>query len=235
MRRITGGTIAALFLTAPALATDYKLVITPGQGKMLEGRGGLHALDIRTDQTLMRVISPGARIGKRGTLRVLLINRGQPPFEFGPDQVSVVLPDGTALAEVPSSVFDKGEKLVEREVRIAGATDRAAKSSISAAAQAAAGGTTVRTVSGRGLDGADVRTQSQRHDSLEDSLPGARLLGRLNEVLRPLTVGPDEAWGGYLVFDMPPALQKGRTDQPVTIVIRTGREVHRVQAVLDKI
>jgi hypothetical protein len=235
MRRLVLGSLIALLAAAPAAAADYKLVIEPGQGKMLKGRAGLHSLDINTDKTMMRVISPGARITKRGTVRVLLINRGQQPFEFGPDQVSLVLPDGTELAEVPVNIFDKGEKLVEREVRIAGATDRAAKAGLAAAAEAASSGLTVGTVSGRGLDGADVRSQSLRHDSLEDALPGARLLGGLNHVLRPLTVGPNEAWGGYLVFDMPKALQKGRTDQPLTIVIRTGREVHRVRAVLDRI
>jgi hypothetical protein len=50
-----------------------------------------------------------------------------------------------------------------------------------------------------------------------------------------LQVGPKEAWGGYLIFDMPKALKKARADQPVTIVVRTGNEVHRIKAVLNRV
>ena len=231
---ITGGTLA-FFLTASAAATDYKLEFSQADGTVLKGRGGLQVLDVRTDKTLMRVIAPGSRITKRGTVRVLVMNLGQPAFEFGPDQVSVELSDGTVLAEVPVAVFDNGEKLVEKEVRIGGSVDRAVKANLSAYAQAQNSGATAATVTGRALSGDNVGDNALKMDELSDQIRGAKQLGGLNGVLRPLAVGPKEAWGGYLIFDVPKTRQKSKVDQPVTIVVRTGREIHRIKAVLNRV
>lgn len=233
-RHIIGGTLA-LFLAASAAATDYKLELSQGDGRVLKGRGGLQVVDVRTDKTLMRVIAPGSRIEKRGAVRVLVMNLGQPAFEFGPDQVSVELPNGTLLAEVPVAVFDKAEKLVEKEVGIGRSIDRAVKANLSAYAQAQNSGPTAATAAGRTLSGDNVGDNALKMDDLSDQLPGAKLLGGLNGVLRPLAVGPKEAWGGYLIFDMPKTLRKAKDDQPITIVVRTGREVHRIKAVLNRV
>ncbi|MEO6360345.1 MAG: hypothetical protein ABIO43_07220 [Sphingomicrobium sp.] len=235
MRRIIVGGTLALLLAAPAAATDYKLEFSQGDGTVLKGRGGLQVVDVRTDKTLMRVIAPGSRITKRGAVRVLVMNLGQPAFEFGPDQVSVELPNGTLLAEVPVAVFDKGEKLVEKEVAIGRSVDRAVKANLSAYADAQNSGGTAASVTGGTLSREDVGDNALKMDELSDQLPGAKLLGGLNGVLRPLAVGPKEAWGGFLIFDMPKALQKAKDDQPVTIVVRTGREVHRIKALLNRV
>lgn len=224
------GAVLALLMAGPAAATDYKLQFDPGQGKVLKGRGGLQVFDVRTDKTLMRVIAPGSRITNRGAVRVLVMNLGQPAFEFGPNQVSVELPNGTPMREVPIDVFDKGEKLVEREVRIGGAVDRAVKSNLSSYADQQNSVAAPNVVSHE-VAGANA----MRSDELANDLPGAKLLGGLNGVLRPLAVGPKEAWGGYLIFEMPRDVQKAKSNQPVTIVVRTGTEVHRIKAVLTRV
>lgn len=235
MRRIILGGTLALFLAASAGATDYKLQFSPGNGKVLKGQGGLQVFDLTTDKTRMRIIAPGSRINSRGAVRVLVINLAQPAYEFGPEQVSLELPDGTQLAEVPVAVFDKAEKLAEKEVGIGRSIDRAVKANLSAYAQAQNGGDMAASVSGRTLSRENAGDNALKMDELSDQIPGAKLLGGLNGVLRPLAVGPKEAWGGYLIFDMPKALQKAKDDQPVTIVVRTGREVHRIKAVLNRV
>lgn len=218
-----------------AKAADYMLHFTSGQGKILHGRGGLQVFDVKTSKTLMRVIAPGNRIARRGTVRVLVMNLGQPAFEFGPDQVRVELSGGIPLKPVPVEVFDRGQEIVEREVTIARSIDRAVKSNLGSYAQSQNGGLTASSLTGPALDSGDADGPSSRLDRWSDSLPGARLLGSLDQVLRPLRVGPNEAWGGYLVFTIPKQLQKAEQDQPVTIVVRTGQEVNRVQAILKRI
>lgn len=235
MRRIIIGGAMALLMAASAAATDYKLEFSQADGSVLKGRGGLQVVDVRTAKTLMRVIAPGSRITKRGTVRVLVMNLGQPAFEFGPDQVSVELSDGTVLAEVPVAMFDKAEQLVEREVGIGRSVDRAVKANLSAYAQAQNSGATAATVTGRALSGDNVGDNALKMDEFSDQIRGAKQLGGLNGVLRPLAVGPKEAWGGYLIFDVPETLQKAKDDQPVTIVVRTGREIHRIKAVLNRV
>lgn len=237
MRRlIMGAALSLVIASGAASATDYKLEFAAGEGKVLKGRGGLQVFDVLTDKTRMRVIAPGSRITNRGAVRVLVMNLGQPSYEFGPDQVSVELPDGTALAEVPVPVFDKGEKLVEREVRIGDVVDRTVKSRLNDYAQTQNSGGTAATVPGGTLSRENAGdNNAMKMDELSDNLPGAKLLGGLNGVLRPLDVGPKEAWGGYLIFEMPRALQKAKINQPVVIVVRTGREVHRIKAILSRV
>jgi hypothetical protein len=235
MRKIILAATLALVASVPAGAADYKLKLAPQDGKVLKGRGGLEVFDVRTENTLMRIISPGSRITERGAVRVLVMNLGSGRYQFGPDQVSVELPDGTSLAEVPVSVFDKGETFVETQVNIGRATDRAVKANVSAYAQAQNSGGTAATITGGTISRENFGDNALKMDDLSDALPGAKLLGGLNGVLRPLQVGPKEAWGGYLIFDMPKALKKARADQPVTIVVRTGNEVHRIKAVLNRV
>lgn len=216
MRRpIITVTVASLLaaLPTPATATDYKLKFSPSQGNVLKGRGGLEVYDVRTDDMLLRVISPGSRITERGTVRVLVMNLRQPTFEFGPDQVSVELPSGVALKELPYQTFDKVEPMVAREVEINRATDVRVKNGLAF---------------GHGPD-------AWRLDDYSDDVLGSKLASALNQVLRPYEIGPNEAWGGYLLFEIPAAIKGGKADQPVTIVVKTGDTVHRVEAVLRRV
>ena len=235
MRSVMLGALLALMMGAQAEAASYKLEIEAGQGNILRGRGGLHALDIRTDDTLLRVIAPGNRIDKRGTVRVLVMNLGKPRYDFGPANVSIELPDGSALPEVPVRVFDAGEELVAREVRRGAATARSVEGSLTSVAQSAESGLTAQRMTGQSQSGGSVRGEAQRLDEVDSQVPGAKLLDGLNGVLRPYNIGPQEAWGGYLIFDMPKTLRRRDADQPVTIVVQTGNDVHRIRAVLKKI
>ena len=45
-------------------------------------------------------------------------------------------------------------------------------------------------------------------------------------------LAPRAAWGGYYVFDMPKELFRRKSDMPLTVLIRTGSEVHRFAATL---
>ena len=222
----------ALGTAAPVAATSFQLRIAPGQGPMLTGPAGLHALDIRTDDTLIRVIAPGTRIDKRGTIRVLVMNLGKPAYQFGPEEVALELADGTVLQEVPVAVFEQGHDIVEREASRAAAIERGVRSSLSSVAQSANSGMTAATINGHQAGTDDVRSESLQHGRATDAnnLPGGQLLDDLNGVLRPYTIGPKQAWGGYLVFDLPRQIRRGTAGQPVTIVVRTGGDVHRIKA-----
>ena len=74
------GLAAIVFLTlaAPVSAASYKVVLSPPEGtSVVRGYGGLHAVDARTDTTLVRLISPGSDVRERGTIRVWKNERRQ--------------------------------------------------------------------------------------------------------------------------------------------------------------
>ena len=225
---------AALFLAVPGLARSYQLVLDPPPGgRLLKGYGGLQASDQRTATALVRVITPGNDVDRRGTIRVLVMNLGASPFTFGPQHVTLRLGDGTILSPTPLAAFEKGRILIERESSRAAITDRANRNSFSALARASNSGMTAATPgvsSPAGTELTNVEGLDRRADLL--MLPGGRTLDAIYQLLTPEPVAPQQAWGGYYVFDVPKQVQTRRVDVPVSIIVQTGREEHRFPAIL---
>ena len=225
---------AALCLAAPGFARSYQLVLDPpAGGRLLKGYGGLQASDQRTAAALVRVITPGNDVDRRGTVRVLVMNLGESPFTFGPQHVTLQLGDGTILAPTPLREFEKGRILIERESGRAAIVDRANRNSFSSLARAANSGMTAATP-GVSAPGGAAPTQVQGQDHRADllALPGGRTLDAIYQLLTPETVEPQQAWGGYYVFDVPKPVQVRRVDQPLSIIVRTGAVEHRFPAKL---
>ncbi|MFL6725231.1 MAG: hypothetical protein ACJ8FS_01800 [Sphingomicrobium sp.] len=222
-------------LSAPAAAHSYRVVLNSPK---LVGHAGVQAVDDRTATALVRVISPGAEVRERGTVRVLVMNLGRTPFPFGAEQVTLQLGDGTVLKPTPLDQFVKGKDLVERESHYAATVDMQNRNNLAGLANQQAsgmtgqstapvpGGSTVAGPSGSATLGQDRQTD----DWL---IPGAQTLDAINQVLdTPLEVAPQKAWGGYYVFDFPKAVFARRADQPLTILVTTGGEQHRFDATL---
>jgi hypothetical protein len=162
------------------------------------------------------------------------MNLGATPFEFGPDQVTLTLGDGTVLKEVPVAQMEDGRELVERETRYAVSNDLRNRNNLSGLAQQANSGMTVQSLSpGAAAPGSTLSGTGGQDLRTEDSLiPGVQLLDKIYQVLIPLTVPPQKAWGGYYVFDVPKSVFRKRADQPLTITVRTGAEEHRFAAAM---
>ena len=235
MRRLVIGALGLALATA-ATAAEFKVELGSPQGKVLRGRNGLHAADSRTERTLVRVISPGSDIGKRGTVRVLVMNLGVAPFEFGPANVRLELGDGSTLPPVPMAEFNRGRALVARESARAASVDRRVKGDLASLAQAGSGATPRNMgvpSSGPSSSAGDAASRQDRNSDA-DMLPGAKLLGALDGLLRRNRVGPQEAAGGYLVFDIPKPVRETAADQPLTVVVTAGPDVHRFEGRLRK-
>lgn len=226
---------AALVACAPALAGSYRVVLKPVNGKMLIGHAGVQAVDEFTTAAQVRLISPGNEVKERGTVRVLVRNLGSKPFRFGPDNVRLQLADGTELRPTSLDKFEKGAELVQREMGHAAAVDMQVKNSLSSYAQQSGGSTPLDSMragpSGSiSAPAADLQDIERRSD--ESDLPGAKTMDALYQLLLPETVGPNQVWGGYYVFDMPKAVFGRQADQLLIVNVRTGDEEHRFTATL---
>jgi hypothetical protein len=233
MKRWTIG-LAAVAIACPAWAGSYRIhLVAPAGGKLLIGHAGVEAADEVTPIAKVRVLTPGNEVNERGTVRVLVMNLGSRPFEFGPDQVSVTLGDGTVLAPASVDAMEKGRTLVERESRYAGAVDFQNRNNLQELANQTSGGASAAGPAGSPAAGSVDSPALAQDNRTEDSLlPGAGTLNAIYQLLVPLTVQPQRAWGGYYVFDLPKAEFNRKADQPLTIVVRTGGEVHRFSAVM---
>ena len=229
--------VAALGLTSPALAGSYRVVLSqPEGGQLLKGHAGVQAADERNSDIHIRLISPGNEVKERGTIRVLVMNFGSKPFEFGPDQVKLRLADGTVLQPTPFDKFDKGRALIEREQRYARAID-IQNSSVIASLAEQSGGEGFQSSAPNPANSASAASYGAGagefdRPTAESDLPGAYLLNALDQLLVPLSVGPKQAWGGYYVFDVPKAVFDRKADQPLTVMVATGAETHEFPATL---
>ena len=227
--------ISIAVLGTPVSAATHKVLLSPPAGsEVVRGYGGLHAVDDRTETTLVRVISPGNDVRERGTIRILVLNKGNQTFQFGPDQVKLELADGTRLKPVPISMFINKAELVEREVGRARTVDQRNRSNLSELARQSSGsagpgplGVAAAPQSGAiSTGGLDLKTE----DLL---LPGAKNLDAIYQVLETQPVEPNHGWGGYYVFNLPKAARAQKTDLPMTITVTTGGEVRRFNATLQ--
>jgi hypothetical protein len=227
--------IASVLLASPVTAASYKIVLAPPAGtQVVWGHGGLHAVDDRTDTTLVRIVSPGSNFKERGTVRVMVKNKGTATFPFGPDQVKLELADGTRLKPVTIGQFINKAELVEREVGKARAVDQSNRGSIEALARQTSG------TSGPGPIGVARAPQSgpisaTGLDLAPDDLmlPGAKTLDAIYQVLETQPVAQNQGWGGYYVFNLPKDVRSRKTDLPLAITITTGGEVRRFNAMLQ--
>jgi hypothetical protein len=226
---------ATASLASQASAGAYRIELAvPANGKLLHGHGGLEAADDRTATALVRLISPGNDIHEVGTVRVLVMNLGTKSFEVGPDEVTLTLADGTVLKPVSIDRSESGRELVERETRHAMAQNMQNRNNMSGLAGQASRGVTAQSMSpsaaAPGSTGSGTEGQDRRAD--DSLLPGVQLLDSIYQILIPLSVEPQKAWGGYYLFDMPKTVFRRKLDQPLTIDVRTGAEQHRFAATL---
>ena len=216
--------VAALTVSGAAAAGGHVVNLEPGSAGIVRGHAGLHAVDARTERALVRIVAPGLEIDERGTIRVLVMNLGDEPFEFGPDDVTLTLADGSELKHMPFAEYERAYGIITREQNKMAAVNMQTRNSLSSIGAMPSGSNATPADSG------DVASVSQRANETE--LPGSRTLDAMYEVLMPETVEPEAASGGYLVFEMPEQARAAKSDIPLTISVRTGGEEHRFAGLL---
>lgn len=240
--RILFTAAAALSVSGAALASGYVVNLQPANGAKLKGHAGLHSVDDKTDRALVRIVAPGLTADKRGTIRVLVMNLGTEPFEFGPDDVTLTLADGSELKKVPLSEFDRGYGIIKQEQNRANAVTAQNNSTMSMlmgqTQSGMTGGSPMSAPSAGSFSSARQTDFESLRRNLEDEYlqPGGKTLDALYQLLVPEQVAPKSASGGYLVFEMPKRNKKSPADAdlPITITVRTGEGVHRFTGVLTR-
>jgi hypothetical protein len=229
--------IAAVALAAasPAAAGPLRLELEPKDGKILRAVSGMQAVDSRTASALVRVISPGQKVTTRATVRVLVMNLGSRPFSFGPKNVSLKLADGTTVPFMRLGEFRDGIQLVQRET--------ARQSSVRARIDNNLDGINMTGASvpnGQSLSANAAANSSTRPSELDVPTDSAiasadRLQGAVDSLIATTnTVGPQQATGGYLMFELPDSVRRTKTDQPVELIVSAGGEEHHFSAVLRR-
>jgi hypothetical protein len=217
---------AALLAAAPAAAGTYRLELQPKDGKIIRAPNGIHAVDSRTAGTLVRVIAPGLKVWQnRGTLRVLVMNLSGRPFSFGPDDVTLKLADGTPVHFMALAEFRDGIQLVQNET----VRNAAVRTRINANLDG------INVYGSRGLAGRGLSAIDELDLPPDDVDATARRLQQaVDSLLTDDEVEPQQAMGGYLMFELPKSMPAAKAEQPLDLIVSTGGEEHHFSVVLRR-
>ena len=226
---------AGLVLAAPSFALGFRLDLLSGSERLLRAKNGIAAADSRTARALVRVISPGSSINRVGTVRVLVMNLGAKPFEFGPENVRVEAADGTILPLVTNERLDKGYRVVEKETNRQDAVKSRVSRDLASLAQSGSVGVMPQTPAPMPNSAAAAAQSAGRLDRTkgpgEKTNPG--LLEAIEGTLGPAEVGPQEVTGGYLLFEIPKNIRSVKKPQELVVLVTVAGEVHRFPALLN--
>ena len=235
--RILVASLAAVALAAPSFALDFRLDLLGGSERLLRAKNGIAAADSRTGKALVRVISPGNSIGRFGTVRVLVMNLGPRPFEFGPENVRVQAGDGTVLPLVSNDRLDSGHRIVEKETARRNAVNARVSNNLSALAEAGSVGVMPRAQAPVAVPSAPSGAAGQSAGRLDRwRAPGEAadrgILAAIEGTLGPAEVAPQQASGGYLLFEIPKKIRSANKPEEVVFLVTVAGEVHRFPALL---
>ena len=95
---ITAAACVALGFGAPAAAAKYVLDVTARAEQPSRFEDGREVVDDATPTSSVRVMEPRQQTPKQSGFRVYVTNNSGKPFNFGPENITVRLQDGTAVA-----------------------------------------------------------------------------------------------------------------------------------------
>src|SRR6476620_8664625 len=98
MRLVVCGAIGVAFVPSSAIAAKFNMQLSAGPQQVSKMQSGVAAVDDTTASSSVRLIQAEGDLKKRGQIQLLVMNHGDKPFNFGPENVSAKLADGTQVA-----------------------------------------------------------------------------------------------------------------------------------------
>lgn len=232
--------------------------LNPGADQIARMESGVAAVDSTTPGSSIRLIQAEGDVKKRGSIGILVMNQSDRPFNFGAENVTAKLADGTPVEIITYERLVKEEK--RRQMwRAVAAGMAAAGNSMSAAnsgyysGYGSYSGSTFGTIGSTPYNSMTTGTvmvsgynygQAQAAQSaanLQNQANFARMADQnaasmkaLKAYMRTTTVDPQQMFGGSLLFELPKAARGSKADVPVTFVVTVNGEQHSFETVLRR-
>ena len=258
MRRVIWGCIASMALATPATAAKFRMVLSAGPNQTQRMESGVAAVDSNATESSIRLIQFDGTLKKRASLQLIVMNQSTTPFNFGPENVTATIGDGTAVAIIGYDQLLKEEKRRQTWAAVAAGLAAAGNSMSAANAGYSRGtasysgntwgsvGTTsysslnTGTVSYSGYNAGQAYAaqslanhQNQANFERMAALNSDRMEA-LKQNLRTTTVDPGQVFGGSVMFELPKAARSSKESVPVTFSVRTGGESHTFNVILQR-
>jgi hypothetical protein len=221
-------------------------------------QSGVAAVDDSAANSSVRLIQAEGDIKKRSSIELLVMNHGDKPFNFGPENVTAKLADGTPVAIITYEQLAHEEKRRETWRAIAVGL-AAAGNSMSATNSGYYSGTATYSGSTYGSFGSTPYSantfgtatysgynagQAQLAQSVANAQNQANFanmaeqnaanMQALKAYMRTTTVDPQQMFGGAVTFELPKQARDSKSDVPVTFVVTINGEEHKFDALLKR-
>jgi hypothetical protein len=244
MKHVLAGLVALGVGTSPAVAAKFTMQLKPAADQSSRMFAGVAAVDAHKVRSSVRLIQLEGDLKKRGTVQIIVMNHGDQPFDFGPENVTSRLADGTAVAVIPYDQLAREEK--SRQTWRAVAAGLASMNSGRYSANGNYSGSSfgsVGTTSYSGfhsgtatVSGRDPTAAAIENRRIFDNLAARNAAGReaLVQNIRTTTVDPQQMFGGSVTIELPKSVHKSSGDVPMTFVVEIAGEEHKFDAVLKR-
>lgn len=252
MRNLMIGVALTIGMAAPAIAgAQYGIKVHATERQVTQWQDGTQYVDDVQPNSTARVLGAVAELpGDPSTFQVFVLNNSDTPINFGPEDVSIQMPDGEVIQ---MTTFDELAGKLRRDVKrrkVFGAIGNAF-------AARDADGQTSGTFSYSGTNsygtrysgsgwysGYDPALQAQQQraareqaEATNNAINAREYAGNreLSQLLRRTTVQPGEVVGGLLAYDAPKGFKKLENGEYPVVLIRAGSEVHRLYISVSKV
>ena len=247
----------ALF-SSPAFGSEYVLDVKALQGQESTYSSGQEMIADPLQATVIVILEPRPISSKQVEFAIGVVNRGDAPLNFGPENVSIKLPDGTIVAMLDYNELMRRQKKREGRQRFAMAMLAGSRGASASQAGYTSGtasysgtsngyyGTTPYNSTSRGsatyseydsgkanAAQAQANLQNQRDAEAMRANQNAER-GRVGQVMQTTTVPPAQMFYGVVQFDIPKAVRSKNVPVPIVIEVRAGNEVHTFEGTLTK-
>jgi len=253
--------IAVLFVTFSgtyAKSAEYIMNVEPTEIQSSRFEDGIELIDNLGDNSIVRILEPRTKMPRQGGFRVYVINNSANSFNFGPENVMIVLPEGKTVG-----MFSFQELLKQKEKREMWQSIAVGLSAAGRNIEASQAGTTYGTstytssssgsygttpytqdTTGRATysgynSGAAIIAQSVAQDQNNKELQQMQLFQdsqrqELMQVMKTTTIDPGKSFGGIVQYKIPSLVRSSKVPIPILIKVAAGSEVHVFRATLSK-
>lgn len=235
--------VASCVLASPGIAKDrYTLQPTATESQPVVWNAGVQQTDDIQPTSVVRIVSVADELpGKPSSFQLFFLNLSDKPVVIGPEDVSLVLPDGKAVTTIaPKDLEAKLRRDIKRRQALAtlgGAFSAAgATGETSGSVQYSGMTSDGRLYSGTGtytaydpaLEEQQVRAAQAQSQRTSDAIEARRVLGSraLSGLMRRASVAPGEVTGGIIAFEAPKSLEKMSEKGLLKIIVRSGDILH---------
>lgn len=256
IKRIITTLTLMIAVATPVQAAKYIALVQPTEEQQVRMDQGQQSIQSLRGTTLISIVSPDGSFSKRSSFQILAANGGEAPFNFGTENITATMADGTPIRILSYAELAAKEKKRQMWAAIAASVSAAGNSMQAASAgyshsygtysaqsygsfgHANTFGTASVSTYNAGQAYAAQAIAEKKNEELFEQVAHnhAARMASLKAVLNTTTINPGSSYGGTVQFELPKEVRVAAKKDTVEILLKVsaGAEEHLFRLLLAK-